>query len=88
MKCSNVLRENIRSARLNCGLSQEAAAEKAGLASQHYQDIEAGRRTGLRLITIEKIADALQVEIWQLFKMGAIPEPVRQRGRSGPKISR
>lgn len=88
MKCLPVLRENIRRARLNCGISQEAAAERAGLASQHYQDIEAGRREGLRLVTIEKIANAFNIEIWQLFKDGEIPIPERKRGRTGPRLKR
>jgi transcriptional regulator with XRE-family HTH domain len=88
VKAQPTLRENIRRARLQCGLSQEAAAERAGLAAQHYQDIEAGRRTGLRLVTIEKIATAFDVEIWRLFKPDAIAESERQRGRSGPRIKR
>ncbi|MGD1032065.1 MAG: helix-turn-helix domain-containing protein [Opitutaceae bacterium] len=88
MKSLPVLRENIRRARLILGLSQEAAAELAGLGAQHYQDIEAGRRKGLRLVTIEKIAAALDVEIWQLFKKGELPTPDRQRGRSGHRILR
>ncbi len=88
VKSLPVLRENIRRARLLRGLSQEAAAEQAGLAGQHYQDIEAGRREGLRLITIEKIAEALDVDIWRLFKADELPVPSRKRGRSGPRISR
>jgi len=88
VKSLPVLRENIRRARLLLGLSQEAAAELAGLGAQHYQDIEAGRRKGLRLVTIEKIASALNVEIWRLFKKGELPTPNRQRGRSGPRIVR
>jgi transcriptional regulator with XRE-family HTH domain len=88
VKSLPVLRENIRRARLLRGFSQEAAAEQAGLAAQHYQDIEAGRRQGLRLVTIEKIAAAFEVEIWRLFKKDELPVPERQRGRSGPRIVR
>jgi len=58
------------------------------LAAQHYQDIEAGRREGLRLITVEKIATAFDIEIWRLFREGEIPEPKRKRGKTGPRIKR
>ncbi len=88
MKAQPTLRKNIRKARLLKGISQEAAAELSGLASQHYQDIEAGRRSGLRLSTIEKIAAALEVEIWRLFKADELPEPSCKRGRSGLRIQR
>lgn len=82
MKALKIFRENIRHARLQIGISQELLAEKAGLAYQHYQDIEAGRRDGLRLVTIERIAKALEVPIWQLFQPGRFPKPLRKRGRS------
>jgi len=88
VKAQPILRENIRKARLSKGLSQEATAELAGLASQHYQDIEAGRRSGLRLSTIEKVATALDVEIWRLFKADEFPDSSKRRGRSGPRIVR
>lgn len=84
----HILRLNIRKARLWKGLSQEAAAECAGLAAQHYQDIEAGRRPDLMLSTIERISQALEVDIWQLFKEDSIPDSPRKRGRSGPRIER
>jgi transcriptional regulator with XRE-family HTH domain len=79
---------NIRRVRLRRGWSQELTAEKAGLAPRHYQDIEAGRRAGIRLATIERIAKVLHVEVWELLQPGRFPEPERQRGRSVGRIKR
>lgn len=88
MKTAEALCTNIRRVRLGHGWSQEAVAEKAGLSVRHYQDIEAGRRPGMRVATIERIARALRVEVWELFRPDGFPEPVRQRGKSALKIRR
>jgi transcriptional regulator with XRE-family HTH domain len=37
-------------------LTQEAAAELAGVAHKYYQDIEAGRRPSLRLDTLIRLS--------------------------------
>ncbi len=74
---------NIRRVRLARGWSQEVTAEKAGLGARHFQDIESGRRNGVRLETIERIAKALRVEVWQLLQPDRFPEPKIQRGKSG-----
>jgi transcriptional regulator with XRE-family HTH domain len=63
-------------------------AEMAGLASQHYQDIEAGRRPDLMLSTLERLAGAVGVEVWALLKPDAFPEPLNKRGRSSFRVSR
>ena len=88
MKASDILCENIRRIRLANGWSQELVAEKSGLGPRHFQDIEAGRREGLRLATVERIAEALGVLPWELLQSDRFPEPVRRRGKSGPKIER
>jgi transcriptional regulator with XRE-family HTH domain len=75
-------------ARLARGWSQESTAEKAGLSPRHFQDIEAGRREGLRLATIAKIAKVLHVHVWELLQPGRFPEAALQRGKSVRKISR
>ncbi len=49
----------VRRARLRCGLSQEALAERAGLSVQHLQRIENARSHGspnVTLRTMEKLA--------------------------------
>lgn len=64
------------------------AAEKAGLGVRHYQDIEGGRRPGIRLETIARLAKVLHVQVWELLQPDRFPEPTRQRGTSGQKIKR
>lgn len=88
MKVLPILRQNLRRARLLKGLTQEAMAEVAGLASQHYQDIEAGRRPDLMLSTLERLAEAAGVDVWTLLKPDAFPEPLNKRGRSVYRITR
>lgn len=70
------------------GWSQESLAEKARLSARHFQDIEAGRRAGIRLATIERIAKGLRVHVWELLQPGRFPKPDRQRGKSGRSIKR
>lgn len=88
MSALTILCANIRRLRLTRGWSQESTAEKAGLSVRHFQDLEAGRRAGLRLATIEKIAKVLHVHVWELLQPGKIPEPERQRGKSVRRIAR
>ena len=88
MKAVAILCTNIRRVRLARGWTQEATAERAGLPPRHFQDLEAGRRPGLRLATIERIAKVLKVQVWELLQPGKFPEPERQRGRSGRRIKR
>ena len=73
---------NIRRLRLARGWSQESTAEKAGSPPRHYQDVEAGRRPSIRSATIEKVAKALRVQVWELLQAGRFLEPERQRGRA------
>ena len=88
MKAVQVLCANIRRVRLARGWSQEATAERAGLTPRHFQDIEAQRREGIRLATIERIAKVLRVQVWELLQAGRFPEPERQRGKSGRRVKR
>lgn len=53
------------------GLSQEAFAEKAGLGYKYYQHVESGRRRDIRLSTLEKLAKACGVELWELLSFEA-----------------
>lgn len=57
----------IRTLREAKGLSQEAFAELADLKYKHYQAIEAGRKPKFQLPTLIKIAEALDLEPWQLL---------------------
>ena len=55
------------------GLSQEAFAEKAGLGYKYYQHVESGRRRDIRLSTLEKLAKACGLELWELLNFDAEP---------------
>jgi transcriptional regulator with XRE-family HTH domain len=55
------------------GLTQEAFAEKSGLDYKYYQSVEAGRRRDLRLSTLEKLARACGLKLWELLNFDAEP---------------
>lgn len=40
------MRENLRQARRNLGMTQQAMSDKLGISLVYYQKIEAGERTG------------------------------------------
>ena len=63
----------IRQLRETKGLTQEAFAEKAGLTYKYYQHVEAGRRRDIRLSTLEKLAKALNLELWELLNFDFTP---------------
>ncbi|HWA85310.1 MAG TPA: helix-turn-helix transcriptional regulator [Opitutus sp.] len=57
-----------------CGLSQEAFAEKAGIGYKYYQHVEAGRKRDIRLSTLQKLAKACGLELWELLNLdSALP---------------
>ncbi len=61
----------VRELREARGLSQEAFAERAGLKYKHYQSIEAGRKSDIRLSTLQKLAKACQMELRELLDFDA-----------------
>lgn len=80
----------IRELRVANGYTQETFAERAGLTYKHYQQVEAGRKQDVRISTLIKIAQALGVELWQLFKFDIEPaalidEPVKVGRRAAAK---
>lgn len=62
-----VLLKRLRELRRRHGLSQEAFAERAGMSYKYYQAVEAGRKRQLRISTLEKLAAAYGIEVWQLL---------------------
>jgi len=62
-----ILLKRLRELRRRHGLSQEAFAERAGMSYKYYQAVEAGRKRNLRLSTLEKLAAAYGLEVWQLL---------------------
>lgn len=61
--------KKLKETREKAGLSQAAAAKKAGFKRvQQWNDVEAGRYPGIRLTTLEAIAKALGVKARDLLK--------------------
>ncbi len=58
--------QNIRALRKKKGFSQERLADKADLSRQMMNDIE-GRRRWLTKKTLVKLANALEVDVHELF---------------------
>ena len=63
--------ENIRFLRKKAGLSQEKLADKADISRQMMNDIE-GRRRWLSKSTLVKLANALEVDVHELFVPSAV----------------
>ena len=57
---------NLRKYRLKNGLSQEKLAEKCGLHRTYMSDIERFQRS-ISLENIQRIADALNIEVYKMF---------------------
>ena len=57
---------NIRKYRKSKGYSQEKLAELSGLHRTYISDIERGSRS-ISLNNIERLANALEIEIYKLF---------------------
>jgi transcriptional regulator with XRE-family HTH domain len=61
--------EKMKSLREKKGLSQQEAAELAGLKDrQRWNDIESGRKSTITLATLDKIAAALGCKAVELIK--------------------
>jgi transcriptional regulator with XRE-family HTH domain len=69
------------------GLSQEAFAERAGMSYKYYQAVEAGRKRQLRISTLEKLAAAYGIEVWQLLSPVA-PRKTAVRANRSSRIRR
>jgi len=66
-KALAILLKRLRELRQRHDLSQEAFAERAGMSYKYYQAVEAGRKKQLRLSTVEKLAAAYRIEVWELL---------------------
>lgn len=66
MDALKVFASNLRKYRNKLGLSQESFADKAGLYRTYISAIECGKRS-IALDNIQKITDALEIEIDLLF---------------------
>ena len=69
-------------------LTQEAFTEIAQMNLKHYQEIEAGRKRELRLSTIERIAKAYKIEVYQLFAPSDPPSKIESTKIKTPHYKR
>lgn len=63
----------IRELREARGLTQESFAERAGLTYKHYQQVEAGRKSDVRLSTLIKMAEGLGLNLRELVDFDTTP---------------
>ncbi len=63
----------VRELREAHGLTQEAFAERAGLTYKHYQQVEAGRKSDIRLSTLVKMAEGLGLNLRELVDFDTAP---------------
>ncbi len=73
----------LRELRVARGLTQEQFAEQAGMSYKYYQAVEAGRKRDLRLSTLERLATAHGLEVWELMRPAG--ESPSQAKRAVPK---
>lgn len=59
--------ERLKALRKLSGLTQEQFAEHANISYKFYQHIESGRKRMVRLETIERIARAYGIQLWEFF---------------------
>ena len=79
-RAKELLALNIKELRKKMGLSQEKLAETVNLSAQSISDIE-GCRTWVSDKTLERIAKALNVDIFQLFI------PLSESNENDPDLS-
>lgn len=66
MDIKDLFSKNLKKYRNKLGLSQEAFAEKAKLHRTYISAVESKRRS-ISLDNIQKIANALEVDVYKLF---------------------
>lgn len=81
------------------GITQEEAAELAGISMRFYQTLESGRKKQMWLGTVQKLADSFGLEPWQLIYPGLSEQSKlrfdvvkssihNHRNRKGPQFRR
>ena len=77
----------VKQLRERLGLSQEAFAERAGLGYKYYQSVEAGRKRYIRLSTLEKLAKACGLQLWEILNFDHSPSAVatKSAGKSAKR---
>lgn len=68
MAISRVIAQNVQAIRAALGITQQELADKAKLSRASVTALEGGRFGSCNLTTVEQLARALRVEVWQLCK--------------------
>jgi transcriptional regulator with XRE-family HTH domain len=85
MNLLQLISARLRELRLRHGLTQEEAAEVCELGHKFYQRVEAGNKKQIWLETVERLAAAFGLEVWELLAP-KLPKRTR-RLRHEPKSS-
>jgi transcriptional regulator with XRE-family HTH domain len=64
---SQFVGRRLRELRGKADLSQEQTAHLVGVTFKYYQRLEGGKVLGIRLSTIERIADAYSIDLFAFF---------------------
>jgi len=67
VKILEQLAQRLRELRIQQGLTQEQFSAMAGISYKFYQQIESGRKKQIWLSTVEKLADAYGLEVWEIL---------------------
>jgi transcriptional regulator with XRE-family HTH domain len=74
----NILANNLREFRRKCSVSQAKLAEKAGISTQYIAMIELSRQFPSPEV-MDRIAEALDIEAYQLFAVALSPGDAMER---------
>jgi transcriptional regulator with XRE-family HTH domain len=69
---------NLKAKRKRCGLTQSQLAEKVGVSTHHIAMIEIARHYPTMEL-VERIANSLDIEIYELFIVKPLPEDAMER---------
>lgn len=67
MEILETIARNMRRRRSDLRLTQKQVADKAGIRRQNYGPLESGKKD-MRITTLQKVADALEINIVELLK--------------------
>jgi transcriptional regulator with XRE-family HTH domain len=78
-KSSEVVLGKLKVLRKGLGLTQEKFAERLDLNYKYYQKLELGLRKDIRSSTIDRIAEAVGLESWELLHPKILPGPTASK---------
>ena len=73
-----IFAHNLKTKRQECGFTQAKLAEKVGVSTHHIAMIEIGRHYPT-LELVERMANTLDIEIYELFIVKPSPENAMER---------